>query len=796
MQTLIGKIVVQLSLLLFITACGGGGSGSGNNPSGSSSSSSGAPVQQQQQALVPSQSELVLFVDEAPTLPSIDGGSGTGAFSYSSSNPDILVVDPDTGELSVVSAGTATITITRAGDANFLETSTSISVTISRREQAPLVFSEQMLSVFVDGTPEEPTLSGGSGEGVVSFISSSPEVATVDLSTGELTIIAAGETTITAENPGDNLYLAADSSYVLLVEKREQETLSFLIDEETYFPDEDVSLPEINGGSGEGALSYSTDNEAVATINSESGEITITGPGTALLSVTKAEDAVFLETQASFSLNIVKREQPALTFETDVLQVLLENGLTSNPVSGGAGEGVVAYASDDESIILINSQSGVINPVSSGNTQVTVTKEGDFVYLPIEASYLVEVKELVQNVVTRIGDSDSILSWSENAAPLELYRYTNSDCDTENYTACNNPNLEIVESSEDLPITDILFSRSQSAFFKLVNSSELAAEYQSMHFVPSLQVQPFANRIGQAIVAYKGKLWITGGTSWDNENSVDVYYNDVWSSEDGAIWTNELENATFGPRAYHQMVVYKNELFLFSGEQPFVNGGTEGTYTAFNNWSTHDGIDWQPHSGPNLPGIDSQAKIIVFNDKLWAIGGGVWSEEYYIWSSEDGRDWEIELESPPFGKRNDHSLVVHNGNLFLYGGTNENGSDNLLTDVWVTANGTEWTLVTADTGFTPRIYSSMFSVNNEIHIVGGYDYTDVAYSTYFSNDNGLTWNLAELSLLPIMYSMTTNTVMNNELWFFSGGTAGLLWTSTDARNWYSPSSNTINWSKN
>jgi len=59
----------------------------------------------------------------------------------------------------------------------------------------------------------------GSGSGTIAYSSSEPTVATVNTTTGEVTILKVGETTITATRAEDNTYAEVEVSYELVVEK-------------------------------------------------------------------------------------------------------------------------------------------------------------------------------------------------------------------------------------------------------------------------------------------------------------------------------------------------------------------------------------------------------------------------------------------------------------------------------------------------------------------------------------------------------------------------------------------------
>lgn len=84
----------------------------------------------------------------------------------------------------------------------------------SRTAQA-LSFPEDSYKIQVDGSFAEPDLSGA--KTTVSYKSSDSDVASVDKTTGEITLKAAGTTVITATAEADETYKKGSASYTLLV---------------------------------------------------------------------------------------------------------------------------------------------------------------------------------------------------------------------------------------------------------------------------------------------------------------------------------------------------------------------------------------------------------------------------------------------------------------------------------------------------------------------------------------------------------------------------------------------------
>lgn len=113
--------------------------------------------------------------------------------------------------------------ITFDGDGKQLRVKT-LSITYSAvgtsdKEQAGLSFPEAGYTVEYGQEFTEPELTNPYSL-TVSYESSKPEVATVDATTGEVTIVGVGTTTISAKSPEDDTYNAGNASYELTVMKK------------------------------------------------------------------------------------------------------------------------------------------------------------------------------------------------------------------------------------------------------------------------------------------------------------------------------------------------------------------------------------------------------------------------------------------------------------------------------------------------------------------------------------------------------------------------------------------------
>jgi N-acetylneuraminic acid mutarotase len=188
----------------------------------------------------------------------------------------------------------------------------------------------------------------------------------------------------------------------------------------------------------------------------------------------------------------------------------------------------------------------------------------------------------------------------------------------------------------------------------------------------------FSPRSGFGTAAFNGKLWVIGGCS-----SATTCLNDVWSSDDGVVWSNAVAVAPFSERGA-AAVVFDNALWISGGE-------TAAGAAIDDAWRSVDGINWtqQTRGAHYSPRI--RAGYQVFNGRVYVIGGVSEANSYGIryndvWSSADGLTWRQDLANAPFSPRSLMSLIVHNNELWLIGGYNAD----VLNDVWRSTDGVTW----------------------------------------------------------------------------------------------------------
>jgi uncharacterized protein YjdB len=347
------------------------------------------------------QGDLLLAVGESSppfTATVTVTGDAPQTVTWSSDDPTIASVDPNSGVVTALAEGTATITATstddpsESDDVQVIVTAAAevISVTIDQGDQALEVGDAVTLTATVQVT-------GGAPQ-TVTWSSDDATVASVDPNSGEVTANADGTATITAtstEDPGeiDSVEVTVDPA---------QEVLSVTIDQgdQALEVGDAVTLTatvQVTGGAPQ-TVTWSSDDATVASVDPNSGEVTANADGTATITATSTFDGAQSDdvevtvtlppapTISSFDAEVVAESQLELNWSAtgvetfEVFAVLDSDPNDAIQIASGAtatSATVDIPASDRQLLRLV-----VSNPGGDATDEVTpvnvVTETGDY----------------------------------------------------------------------------------------------------------------------------------------------------------------------------------------------------------------------------------------------------------------------------------------------------------------------------------------------------------------------------------------------------------------------------------
>jgi sugar lactone lactonase YvrE len=299
------------------------------------------------------------------------------SLTYTSSNPAVATITGNTVKLT--GSGTTTITAYHAGTNIYTPVSQSVTLTVIKASQTIASIADNTTEANATSYYLYPTASSGLP---VTLSSSNTAVATI--SGNKVTIVGAGESTITATQAGNEKYTAVSTSSLLKVNKARQ--YLYAIADVNKAPSDPVfTLTEYSSASLK--VTYTSSNPAVATISGNT--VTIKGMGTTVITGSQAGDAKYeAATNITTTLTVGKKSQ-SIIYLTDMTAVASEGYLYLNSARA-TSELPLTYTSSNLSVATISGNTVTI--VGAGTTIITASQAGNENYAaatPVSATLII-----------------------------------------------------------------------------------------------------------------------------------------------------------------------------------------------------------------------------------------------------------------------------------------------------------------------------------------------------------------------------------------------------------------------
>ena len=247
-------------------------------------------------------------------------------------------------------------------------------------------------------------------------------------------------------------------------------------------------------------------------------------------------------------------------------------------------------------------------------------------------------------------------------------------------------------------------------------------------------------------------LWFLGGAV--NE----VPKDEIWRSDDGLAWT--MVGTLPVPVRSAATLVFDDRIWVIGGTDAQASDAV---------WVSADGVTWS--QAGRLPAPDSYPSAAVFERQIWVIGGnGVPGQ---VLKSNDGAAWAHAGDLPILS--HGASAIVHRGRLWYLGG---HDVDNVLYDeARSTIDGASWTVE----GRLPseRELTGSWIANDQLVVAGGLGAAEL--DEVVTSSDGVSWTVE--GTLPATRYYGGFAELGARRWAVGGTDGGAVWSSADGLSW-------------
>ena len=492
------------------------------------------------------------------------------------------------------------------------------------------------------------------------------------------------------------------------------------------------------GYSGTGAITYSSSNPQVATVNPTTGTVTLIGAGQADIKARIAADAVYQAAEITYTLVVPRPE--GIPFDASI---------------GDTGAQVIfpAWARGHDFLRSSQADCDVTQFQMCVDNQMDALTETQ--------------RQVFDTAATTARDA---MWWLRRpgaaAAPLSLSH--------EKFFARSGPALAGFRGK--------LWLIGGHDAYDMLNA-DIWNSLDGVFWTRVETTGAFAARTHARLLVFNDRLWLIGGNGAKPDQPA-APLADVWSSADGIDWRQETASAPFGGRFDHGAVVFNDRLWV-------IGGTTEGGRTNDVWWSTN-GVDWTEASHSAAFSARTGHTVSVMNGRLWLVAGDDGALRDDVWSSDDGIAWTRATATAGFAPRARHVAATAGGKLCVTGGVVT--TPTIVRDLWCTTDGTRWNAIYG-IGFNQRYDAGSAQLGERWYFVGGEMKPGAALPQggieYFYTDDVHSWDgnlYRRHTPYGPFFSGTPNVLAMNDRLYMIGSHDGVraeesTYVSIDGNHW-------------
>ena len=302
--------------------------------------------------------------------------------------------------------------------------------------------------------------------------------------------------------------------------------------------------------------------------------------------------------------------------------------------------------------------------------------------------------------------------------------------------------------------------------------------------LPSLSIANSSAKENAGVLTFKARL---SEPFPGNLVSFD-YQTQSGSANNKIVWQKATEQADWSARERHSSVVFNGKIWVLGGD----DGSRQNDV-----YYSSDGSNWNTATTDAAWSARHSHTSVVFNGKIWVLGGNDGNRQNDVYYSSDGSNWNTATTDAAWSDRAGHSSVVFKKKMWVMGGSKKN-------DVYYSSDGSNWNTATTDAAWSRRSNHSSVVFDNKIWLLGGNESkgannnppggrkNDVWYST-----DGINWNTATTDAAWTTRHRHSSVVFDGKIWVLGGinnRRNNNVWYSSNGKNWTKSTENAA-WSE-
>ena len=326
---------------------------------------------------------ILTFGDLAYTLSATSSITDTN-FTYTISDGSIASISGD--QLSIIKAGSTSITITQLANEFYNPISKVINLTINKA--TPNLIFPEISKNF--GDPEfSPTVTS-SNTGLRTFSVSDTSIA--NSSGSSLTIVGVGQTLVSVTIQENENYLSISGTTTMTVGKGNPNII--FVDETRIFGDPDFSFSATSDSNG--AMSYSIQDTSVAILDGNT--VKIKGAGSTIVTVNQVATTKYNAGTATMTLVVNKAPFDISWYQSNLRKIYTIGQLElKEPTYPSSFDGIIRYSTSNSRVASLNGKT--VNFEKVGRALLTARFERSSNYLDANISVILDITKANQVIL-------------------------------------------------------------------------------------------------------------------------------------------------------------------------------------------------------------------------------------------------------------------------------------------------------------------------------------------------------------------------------------------------------------